>query len=658
METRITYIGLLDKDGVPHGVRLEQGLNIITGRSSTGKSALIEIFDYCMGGKTSTIPKGVITAKASVYFLIILINKVQWVIGHDATSKGTFYLNQDSEIKSEKDLSLEYFNTGISQTLTVFRRNLGHIFNLNIKNMKEEEENEYVKTKKHRPSVRNMMSYILQHQNLIANKLAMFYRFDEKEKKDDVIEQFKIFAGFVDAQYYDLLQQISNCKVEEKSLSYEYEKEIKRKDSVEKKIENLLAEYKEITDHDLLDITSANYVVECAETVKKQIQNMPLEEMIVTQRKEDAQHVKNYEALQRRKNDLHAEIRKVQLKIQDLEDSIHYVEQYKNEIKQVTTIQRVKVDYSICPFCKQHTHVIEDEVKDLTDSIQRINKDIREIPFLSDELYSDRTKAKKELDDLYEKLDDVMMEMESALDIIIEIKKEDIEQKLINKKAELSTLEKQLKSKYDIKQKMQTARASIEYNMAQFRQSLPFEESLDDSALKFDLDTFELYFDNNIEKTRMRSIGSGKNWLNAHLCLFLALSKYFYENPNSKLPTLLFIDQPSQVYFPTNDHQEEFDAAQLVENMEGKVANDDQEKKEEREKLVSDDMQEVTNIFNTLYKFTKDLNDGVQIIVTEHADKLNMDGVKFDDLVRERWRKNNEGLIMDRMAINKGDKEE
>lgn len=687
METRIIYIGLLDKEGVPHGVRLEQGLNIITGRSSTGKSALIEIFDYCMGGKISTIPKGVITTRASVYFLIILVNKVQWVIGHDATSNSTFYLNQDSEINSEKDLSLDYFNTGISQNLTVFRRNLGHIFNLNIKNMQEEEDYEFVKTKKHRPSVRNMMSYILQHQNLIANKLAMFYRFDEKEKKDDVIEQFKIFAGFVDSQYYDLLQQISNCKAEEKSLAYEFEKEIKRKDSVEKKVENILAEYKEITDHDLLDITAPNYVLECAEIVKKQIQETPLEEMIVTQRKEDAQHVKNYETLQRRKNDLHAEIRKVQLKIQDLEDSIQYVEQYKNEIKQVKTVQRAKVDYSICPFCKQHTYIIEDEVKELTDSIQRINRDIREIPFLSDELYSDRTKAKKELDDLYEELDDVecqmdkikdiirelrknrsleeqgykkMMEMESALDIIIEMKKEDIEQKLINKRAELSTLEKRLKSKYDIKQKMQTARASIEHNMAQFRKSLPFEKSLDDSALRFDLETFELYFDNNVEKTRMRSIGSGKNWLNAHLCLFLALSKYFYENPNSKLPTLLFIDQPSQVYFPTNDHQEEFDAAQLVENMEGKVADNDNEKKEEREKLVSDDMQEVTNIFNTLYKFTKDLNDGVQVIVTEHADKLKMDGVVFDDLVRERWRKSNEGLIMDRTraAGNEDNKQE
>ena len=94
--------------------------------------------------------------------------------------------------------------------------------------------------------------------------------------------------------------------------------------------------------------------------------------------------------------------------------------------------------------------------------------------------------------------------------------------------------------------------------------------------------------------------------------------------------------------------------------MEGKVADNDNEKKEEREKLVSDDMQEVTNIFNTLYKFTKDLNDGVQVIVTEHADKLKMDGVEFDDLVRERWRKSNEGLIMDRTraAGNEDNKQE
>ena len=49
MFTLIEFIGLLDKNGKPHGVTLHPGLNVITGRSATGKSSIIEIFDYCMG---------------------------------------------------------------------------------------------------------------------------------------------------------------------------------------------------------------------------------------------------------------------------------------------------------------------------------------------------------------------------------------------------------------------------------------------------------------------------------------------------------------------------------------------------------------------------------------------------------------------------------
>ena len=36
-------------------------LNIITGSSKTGKTALIEIIDYCFGSKSCKIPEGVIT---------------------------------------------------------------------------------------------------------------------------------------------------------------------------------------------------------------------------------------------------------------------------------------------------------------------------------------------------------------------------------------------------------------------------------------------------------------------------------------------------------------------------------------------------------------------------------------------------------------------
>ena len=242
-----------------------------------------------------------------------------------------------------------------------------------------------------------------------------------------------------------------------------------------------------------------------------------------------------------------------------------------------------------------------------------------------------------------------MLELEALTDVILEMESSDANQKYLAKKSELEELEQDFKRRYNIEKKMATATLQIEQYLADYRSSLPFEDSLKDYCLKFNLDTFELYFEKDKDIIRLRSIGSGKNWLNAHLCLFMAIAKYFYKNEQSKLPTLLFIDQPSQVYFPTNDQEESFDAKQMIENREEKkVDKDDELANQKIKKMVDNDMQEVTNIFNTLYKFTKDLDFGVQVIVTEHADKLIMDDAKFEDLVAARWRKDDEGLIMDR----------
>lgn len=46
------------------------GLNVITGRSSTGKSALSEIIEYCMGRSTFNVPEGIIRDKVSWFAVI------------------------------------------------------------------------------------------------------------------------------------------------------------------------------------------------------------------------------------------------------------------------------------------------------------------------------------------------------------------------------------------------------------------------------------------------------------------------------------------------------------------------------------------------------------------------------------------------------------
>ncbi|SMG67244.1 conserved hypothetical protein [methanotrophic bacterial endosymbiont of Bathymodiolus sp.] len=56
--------------------------------------------------------------------------------------------------------------------------------------------------------MRSFVSLLFQHQNLIANKHSLFYRFDDYQKRKKTIDQFPILLGWVDAEYYSLKQQL------------------------------------------------------------------------------------------------------------------------------------------------------------------------------------------------------------------------------------------------------------------------------------------------------------------------------------------------------------------------------------------------------------------------------------------------------------------
>ena len=73
MKSSVKYIGVIDHSGKKHTIEFYDGVNVITGRSSTGKSAIIEIFDYCFGKDDNTIPHGVITENAELYFCVMSV---------------------------------------------------------------------------------------------------------------------------------------------------------------------------------------------------------------------------------------------------------------------------------------------------------------------------------------------------------------------------------------------------------------------------------------------------------------------------------------------------------------------------------------------------------------------------------------------------------
>ena len=90
MKCYVKHIGLVDKHGEVHAVPFEPGLNIVTGKSSKGKSAILDIFDYCLGSSEDTIPEGLITDRAKLFFTVLRFPTIALVIGRDAAGDRCF----------------------------------------------------------------------------------------------------------------------------------------------------------------------------------------------------------------------------------------------------------------------------------------------------------------------------------------------------------------------------------------------------------------------------------------------------------------------------------------------------------------------------------------------------------------------------------------
>ena len=219
MKPYIEYIGVIDNKNKVHAVHFKQGLNIVTGKSSTGKSALIEIFDYCFGSADYTVPVGKITKHTSLYFIVLKFQTHSTVIARKPDeSKG--FIKEVEEIKkigSTPYFSSDFFEIDRFIRLDIFKKELGTLFGLDITDTDTNLETvKYRRQKSPAPSIRSFTSFMLQHQNLIANKHAIFYRFDQKEKKDQAIEHFKILLGYADQDFFLLSQKLNELETEQR----------------------------------------------------------------------------------------------------------------------------------------------------------------------------------------------------------------------------------------------------------------------------------------------------------------------------------------------------------------------------------------------------------------------------------------------------------
>ncbi len=144
-----------------------------------------------------------------------------------------------------------------------------------------------------------------------------------------------------------------------------------------------------------------------------------------------------------------------------------------------------------------------------------------------------------------------------------------------------------------------------------------FEAEFRDFPARLNLTQLTIIFDRPERPVPMSRTGGGENHLAYHLSALLALHLFAAQN-NRPIPRFLLIDQPTQVYFPSE---------QVYKDADGSV-----------QKTEADaDLNAVRRLFELLLKFTQEDVPGFQLIVTEHA---NLRDQWFQEaLVEEPWTK-------------------
>lgn len=160
-----------------------------------------------------------------------------------------------------------------------------------------------------------------------------------------------------------------------------------------------------------------------------------------------------------------------------------------------------------------------------------------------------------------------------------------------------------------VRERLDSITSILAERMTRWARDLGLEHSR--FPLRLDLKNLTIVADTADGPVPMGRMGSGENWVGYHLIAHLALHQWFAAR-SRPMPHFLFLDQPSQIYFPSET------------DTDGSL-----------EAVSDDDRVALSRMFRLVFAAVQEVAPGFQVIMTEHAD-LNEDW--YQAAVSERWR--------------------
>lgn len=632
---QLVALGVYGKNGERRDVNFRTGsLNILTGKSKTGKSAILDIAEYCLGRKTVTVPSGVISRNASWYYVLVEFANSRVLVcrpNPETASTGRAMVKTGA-----LDLSAPTFGElEVNADTEVIREVLTE--RLGVEHFTVEQESGSLRSS-FDVSVRHALFYCFQSQGEIASRDVLFHRQVDRDIATMIRETLPYFLGAATPEQALVRRQLVTARR-----------------ALQRTLNTMAAAETDLDQQDLrlthliesavaLEILPPGLVVGVDGTVRSILERVLNYSYPLGSSVEDD--------LSGRRAELGSEERTLRSRLREIDDRIELLRRLEQEQRSEQTetgyqVERLRAielllpatelvdgDVTRCPLCDQGLPQADETIEELRSTLTSLERRLASSTGLSSRreatiqrlldtrapLVEALREALVELDALAQQESAiasgrerrervaflqgrVSQELERGVNIAGDLTElRAAERRLRGQVARLEALAEQDNPDGLLRDTLD----SVSELMTDYARFLQLEGS--EHFVRLDPVQLGVVIQSPGGRMPLARMGSAENWVGYHLVAHLALHHWFTSNARP-VPRFIMFDQPTQAFFP----EEVVDAA------------DDEDA----------DWEAVRRQFALMRDVVDALGGQLQVIVSDHA---NLADSWFQEAVIGNWR--------------------
>ncbi|AWC21071.1 ATPase involved in DNA repair [Aminobacter sp. MSH1] len=574
MHFQIISLILWPKDDHPPRVlNFEPGMvNVITGASKTGKSAVIPIIDYCLASGKCSIPVGTIRKSCSWFGIIVDTLEGKKLLARrepgEAKQTGDMFVLEGDEIEIPERI------TDKNYSADMVKRKLDQLSGLSSLRINPDSDAAF----QSRISFRDLMAFNFQPQYIVANPLALYFGADSSEHREKLKNIFPYVLGALTPEMVAARWEIERLQRTMRQAEAALATVKKAVRAWQAETNGWLRQALELgllPRNTIIPEDDPNRTLDLLRDATRADTRLSFPSVSSIE-----PSLRQLEVLENREAEAAAKLSVLRQNLAEVERLVDSSRKFGGAIR----IQKDRLD--IADWLKARTAAAHDPIVNLSDSREKLDAlvqalsgieiQLRTQPTLSDAFDKERLRIRSDLDTATKDLSDVRQQitilerrseevrastyrrdrierflgrLEQALETFERAEDGGVQAEEIGRLQGLIEDQKAIYSEQQVSRRTTNALRYVAQIAASILPKLdgewpnaPIEVLIDDLTIRV------------VHTERMDylwEIGSGANWLAYHVAVTLALQRFFRELPNHCVPGFLIYDQPSQVYFPT-----------------------------------------------------------------------------------------------------------